>query len=50
MRLYVGFMFYDVPDDKSQPEFIVKAFGEKGENMKGELVRENKVLGWKKLK
>ncbi|MCL0102908.1 hypothetical protein M1N93_02975, partial [Dehalococcoidia bacterium] len=47
MTLYVGFMSYEVLDDKSQSEFIVKAFGEKGENMKGELVRANKALGSK---
>jgi hypothetical protein len=43
MRLYVGFMIYN------QPDFIVEAFGEKGEKMEGELVREHKALGEKRI-
>ncbi|MBT9133096.1 MAG: hypothetical protein DDT32_02059 [Syntrophomonadaceae bacterium] len=37
-RIWVAFIIRSLPGGKSQPGFIIEAFGEKGENMKGELV------------
>ena len=42
IRLYVGFMIYN------QPDFVVRAFGKKGERMEGTIVRSYPVLGEKK--
>lgn len=37
-RIWVGFIICSLLGGKSQPRFVIKAFGEKGENMKGGLV------------
>lgn len=37
-RIWVAFIIRSLPGGKNQPGFVIEAFGEKGENMKGELV------------
>ena len=50
VRIWVSFLIYDLPTGgKNQPAFVVEAFGDKGEKMEGELVREYKALGERRI-
>ena len=39
-QIWVAFMIHSLPQGRKQPDFIIRAFGEKGEQMKGKLVYE----------